>query len=94
MGNSSKTTDSLFGEIARGDEFQTLHLAKVCGVSEHVDEKQFRHIPVPVRIVFVFESRSDRSAFFCDNVPLVRSSFARTNCSDELPENQCQLCII
>ena len=38
----------LFWEAISSDQFEGLHLAKVCRVAQHVYEHKFGHIPVPV----------------------------------------------
>jgi hypothetical protein len=43
--------DPLFWKVGARDELETLHLAEVRRVAEHVDEQQLGHVPVPARNV-------------------------------------------
>ena len=77
--------DAFLGELLARDQLQALHLSKVRGVPEHVDEEQLGYIPVSIGVIFVLECRADGSALFRDGFALLRQRLARPHRTDQLP---------
>mmetsp|Transcript_85937 Transcript_85937/g.184185 ORF Transcript_85937/g.184185 Transcript_85937/m.184185 type:complete len:233 (+) Transcript_85937:1625-2323(+) len=84
--SKAQVAHSLLRELARGDELQALHLAKVRGVAHHVDKEQLRDVPVPELVVIFLEGRADQRTLACNDGALFRGGLASADAADQLTE--------
>mmetsp|Transcript_39519 Transcript_39519/g.53681 ORF Transcript_39519/g.53681 Transcript_39519/m.53681 type:complete len:239 (+) Transcript_39519:2176-2892(+) len=81
-----EVADPLLREVWGGDKLQTLHLAEVRGVAEHMNEQKFRDITVSKLDIIFLERRADERTFLRNNGPLLLRCLASSDRSDQLPE--------
>ena len=79
--------ESFVGELRRRDQLETLELAKVCRIAEHVDVEQLGHVPASPHGVFLTEGVADVSAFLVDDGTFVGGGSGRTDLPDQVPKS-------
>ena len=82
------TSSHLLRETACSDQLQRLHLAKVRGVAEHMDEHELGDVPVSIALILVLERIAQRGRLLCDDIALLCSSLACPDRANELPAQQ------
>lgn len=75
----------LLREAVGGNELEGFHLAKVCGIPQHVYVHKLCNIAVSVGGVLVLESIPQCCTFLGYDSPLFGCSFALPNLPDQLP---------
>ena len=68
--HDAEVTEPLVGEAWGGDKLDTLHLAELGRVAEHVDVQQLSHVPVAVVSISLLERGADRGRFLGNNLTL------------------------
>lgn len=78
--------NALLRELGTRNQLHALHLPKVAGVAQHVDEEQLGHIAVAVRVVLLLERRANERALLGHHRPLLRRRLRGSHRTNQVAE--------
>ncbi len=79
-----QVSNPLLGKAPSSNELDALHLAKMCGIAQHMNEHKLGHIAMPEVLIIVLECIPQGCTFFCHYCPLICRCFTSPDRPDHV----------